>query len=954
MVDIQETDHIIIIYYYYYLQHFVNMAPKRSMAWEYFEVIGDNLGMCKMCLTNISYKSGVSNLTKHLQRRHPSINLGEELRLEQHLQDSSDDEMKPKLPRPRIAYATTNDRTPRRSVAWDYFVDKGDYIGVCNICDADISFKSGVSNLTKHIQRKHLTTNIVTEETEPQQQECQQDLSEEEKGQQSPPLSPQTEYQISIKDTSKENAVWEYFEDIGDYIGKCNICETNISFLSGVSQLTEHIQRKHLNLVLEEETESQHEEYLQDLSDDELKSQQSQQSSTPQTVLTFTNEKSRKRSVAWEYFVDKGDYTGDCNLCNTNISYRSGVSNLTKHVKRKHPSINIGARETEEQDSSDEETSEFRYDSKSRKDNKPAKRSMVWNYFVDKGDSIARCNVCKINISFKSGVSNLSKHIQRKHPECLLGREKESQQLVHGSFDEQMAPLMTSPEFLRRDCSKIKNVIEDHIMNLFLWDLQPFTIVEDKGFRAMINFAFPNYVIPPRKYFASTLLSRQYKTVKASTKAAVNDNAETVCLTTDVWASRNEDSYLAVMGHYIDKNFVLQSLLLECKVLERKEMEQSLAEELQNIVQDWNISDKVLLAVSDSDADIKNAFTILQWKHFVCFAHTLNIAVQKALENPAILGILNKVKAIISDTHLTNSNLVWSKLKKYQELANTDLKRPIQDEATKWNLTLYMLQGFVEHKEEITSALRDLDDDENAMTLTSYEWGICESLILVLQPCEEVSKEISCQKYLSGSTVLPITITLTNALEDVVDPLFPDEVETCREDLLSEITTRFSNVESSKTFTTSTFLDPRFKLYFGNPVIAEKTKRHVIELVTDLIDEEHNEPETKSQSLLWEHFNKTMQNIRPAGSANSNATVEVEQYLDDKVLSPDMNPLDWWRSNQARYPYLAKLARSKLNLMAISVPCKHLFSAAWNITDREYRTESNKVQQLLFLQQNKK
>lgn len=103
----------------------------------------------------------------------------------------------------------------------------------------------------------------------------------------------------------------------------------------------------------------------------------------------------------------------------------------------------------------------------------------------------------------------------------------------------------------------------------------------------------------------------------------------------------------------------------------------------------------------------------------------------------------------------------------------------------------------------------------------------------MLRPCEKVTREMSGQKYVSGSSVIPITVGLTNALQEIATEtyrqennisIFPDEVEMCRQDLLSEINSRFQNLERSRTLTISTFLDPRYKLYFQNATVAENTK----------------------------------------------------------------------------------------------------------------------------------
>ncbi|XP_045489807.1 zinc finger BED domain-containing protein 4-like [Pieris rapae] len=155
------------------------------------------------------------------------------------------------------------------------------------------------------------------------------------------------------------------------------------------------------------------------------------------------------------------------------------------------------------------------------------------------------------------------------------------------------------------------------------------------------------------------------------------------------------------------------------------------------------------------------------------------------------------------------------------------------------------------------------------------------------------------------------------------------------EDLLSEINNRFQNLEKSRTLTISTFLDPRYKLYFRNATVAENTKHHVVGLVTSMIQQtETNQPTTTGSEAPQD--------------------VQEKKSNNDSVLPQDMDPLTWWRANQGVYPNLAKLAKLKLNAMATSVPCERLFSVAGNIlTERRSQFGSRKAQQLIFLQQNK-
>lgn len=43
----------------------------------------------------------------------------------------------------------------RKSKVWNLFTKKDNFVATCNICQKDYSYKSAVSNLFKHYQKKH-------------------------------------------------------------------------------------------------------------------------------------------------------------------------------------------------------------------------------------------------------------------------------------------------------------------------------------------------------------------------------------------------------------------------------------------------------------------------------------------------------------------------------------------------------------------------------------------------------------------------------------------------------------------------------------------------------------------------------------------------------------------------------------------------------------------------------
>nr|CAD7428408.1 unnamed protein product [Timema monikensis] len=48
------------------------------------------------------------------------------------------------------------------------------------------------------------------------------------------------------------------------------------------------------------------------------------------------------------------------------------------------------------------------------------KSSKMWNFFTPMDQVFAKCNICKQRLSYKTSVSNLKKHMKRKHPGVAL------------------------------------------------------------------------------------------------------------------------------------------------------------------------------------------------------------------------------------------------------------------------------------------------------------------------------------------------------------------------------------------------------------------------------------------------------------------------------------------------------------------------------------------------------
>jgi zinc finger BED domain-containing protein 1 (E3 SUMO-protein ligase ZBED1) len=76
----------------------------------------------------------------------------------------------------------------------------------------------------------------------------------------------------------------------------------------------------------------------------------------------------------------------------------------------------------------------------------------------------------------------------------------------------------------------------------------------------------------------------------------------------------------------------------------------------------------------------------------------------------------------------------------------------------------------------------------------------------------------------------------------------------------------------------------------------------------------------------------------------------VEQYRLDQQIEQDLDPLQWWKLHEDKYPVLAKLARKYLASTATTVPCERLFSVSGYIVNKKRASlEPTNVDKLVCL-----
>nr|XP_055059808.1 E3 SUMO-protein ligase ZBED1-like [Misgurnus anguillicaudatus] len=521
--------------------------------------------------------------------------------------------------------------------------------------------------------------------------------------------------------------------------------------------------------------------------------------------------------------------------------------------------------------------------------------------------------------------------------------------------------------FVRRPIQPLQQAkVDESLVKMIAKDFQPFSIVENEGFREYSQTLNPSYVLPSRHTISRRMLPNMYEKVRADLKDIIKD-VSAVCLTTDCWTSRTTTSYIAVTCHYIS-DFELKSALLDCCTITEHHTAEQLAYKLDQVTQEWGIQGKVAACTTDNAKNIvKPVKDVLKWNHVGCMAHTLNLVVRHSLEGPDIQAIIQKVKNITE--YMRKSTVAAAKLREIQKQMGQDELRPKQDVATRWNSTFYMLQRMLQIKEPLVSTLAIVNP--TMPTLTLQEWENVKEACDVLQPFEEITTEMSSESFVTGSKAILIARGLQRFIshKQRTPPKSATVLDLINR-LAAEMDKRLSLLERVPVLADATFLDPRFKKYaFVNDRYAAEAQARVERATTRAATPSSGEVEeveaatsaaatasTPSQPVpvVWADFEERVTSLRPnLQNPHAESLLEVKGFLSEQLIPRTADPLEWWKVRSLVYKNLCTVMKTRLCIVATSVPSERVFSKTGQIlSERRSNLTTDKVGQLAFLNAN--
>ncbi|XP_073710442.1 zinc finger BED domain-containing protein 4-like [Misgurnus anguillicaudatus] len=597
--------------------------------------------------------------------------------------------------------------------------------------------------------------------------------------------------------------------------------------------------------------------------------------------------------------------------------------------------------------------------------------SPVWKFFsvAVEDNAFAICKKCSARVprggknSSSFNTSNLISHLRGRHRGEDVLKEYEAAaaaakvKSAKAKTPSVIVPIQRAFENAKkfsRDSEKAK-AINDKVIEFIVLDDQPFSVVEDLGFRGLVQHLEPRYTLPSRRFFSDVSLPALYESVATHIHNLIDKNGLHISFTTDIWTSDvSPVSMLSLTAQWFDEHFNMQKVLLHAQECSGSHTGAMICEAFEAMLERWSITkDRVHVVLRDNARNIIKAMQDCELASLGCMAHTLQLAVNEAvLSQRSITDCISICRKMVG--HFKHSQVATSRLQDLQKQLGMKEMRLQQDVPTRWNSTFYMLRSLLDQRRALAAYAVDF---QLPAFLSIQQWTLIENMMTILDPCEQLTRDISSSTA-TVADVIPSIVALKRLLNKTVAT--DHGVKTSKTTLLQAIEQRFSHIYGEPLFYLATILDPRYKdCYFDQPMKREVTEK--LQTMMSCASENVDEPKVKKtktdggnvsllamyEEILQENYDVTKE------MTQSRTEGQINMYLSEPPIPRSESPLEYWKRNKSQFPDLASLARKYLSAPCTSIDSERLFSAAANVMDeKRNRIGCEKAEMLLFIKKN--
>ena len=204
-------------------------------------------------------------------------------------------------------------------------------------------------------------------------------------------------------------------------------------------------------------------------------------------------------------------------------------------------------------------------------------------------------------------------------------------------------------------------------MEFIALDNQPFSVVDDVGFRRPVEHLEPQYTLSSRHYFSDIVLPELHSIVEMHIHKLLAMGVTAISFTTDIWTSNvSPMNMLSLTAQWVDKDFVLRKAILHAQECAGSHTASAMSMAFEKMFETWKIpKNKVHAVLRDNARNMTKALEECRVASLPGMAHMLELAVNKdVLAQRSISETVATGKKIVGYVKL--SQLAYSHLQAIQ------------------------------------------------------------------------------------------------------------------------------------------------------------------------------------------------------------------------------------------------------------------------------------------------
>ncbi|XP_061642651.1 zinc finger BED domain-containing protein 4 isoform X1 [Phyllopteryx taeniolatus] len=515
-------------------------------------------------------------------------------------------------------------------------------------------------------------------------------------------------------------------------------------------------------------------------------------------------------------------------------------------------------------------------------------------------------------------------------------------------------------------------MISEAIAKMIVHDLQPVSMVENCGFRVLLQFLEPRYTPDPQYYIQNQLLPAYTYQAQLTIRQALA-SAHALSLSLDVWRASSAATlgYLGVTCHFLSLEWQMRSALLACLPLTGNRV----LSDFDEVCHSHGVSGRAFRVVADpllatttvkpcclpgfcqeeddeDDAEsrnhpegsIRNGHAGEEawedsWERGLgvcrvdCFSRSLSLCVREGLHSCTQLAsalakagrFYSYITTVVPPEKLSQvfegpGMVIWGQ---------GSASPPSRD----WAAQLKVLRQLLES----VDVLEEMSGP-GEMVLGVPETALLRELADTLEPfmeawdmvCGEGQADTQTDRHVSISLALPCVLGLRKHLSETSTPHCPSLMAS----LSQAAERRLAPILEDPLYITATTLDPQFKLTWSSDpewhrqVLLEELSKYSMDSNAERLVHSRASPgpapsPVSSLARPCKLFSFIKQ--RPMMQAKS-LEQELAIYLREEPT--DEEALHYWRRKAIDFPLLAQVAKRALTIPACSTVVESIFSKA--------------------------